>query len=530
MLQTKQVEGSAGDYMANAVIPRQQGDDYQARFFWLQACRLFQPHSKVARVGYELDKVKSFDDVVVTYTAPVCAERGEMTKVDYHQVKFHVAQAGAFKCEALTSPQFIGATKFSLLQKLRAAQLVYAPDGNGCRFIIVSPWIIHPDDPLAELVSNSGGEIRLEVLFDGTGPRGKMGGVRALWREHLELADDDELKAVLRPLRIYKDAPNLSAIGEVLNDKLFAVGFVPVKADALAHPYDDLIRKLHAQGSNEFTRDELQEVTARERLWHGPRTAREPAKQIGIRSFMRWAEHMEDETEDMLCLVRHFDDRHIRAQELWQRAVFPEVNGFLARHADATRPSHLLLDTHTSVAFAAGYCLEAKSGADIVPVQRTRSGREAWRPMPQSGTQADALWSYADHDLSTGGCDVAVAFSVTHDVLDDVQEFISRELPQVGRILSCTIEPRPSQTAVRDGAHACTLAEELATRIKRRSRQERAGVLHIFAAAPNALMFFIGQLARGFGRCAMYEYDFDTGTPGAYQASMSFPPPSSSTP
>lgn len=30
--------------MANAVIARNQGDDYQAKYFWLKACRLFQPH------------------------------------------------------------------------------------------------------------------------------------------------------------------------------------------------------------------------------------------------------------------------------------------------------------------------------------------------------------------------------------------------------------------------------------------------------------------------------------------------------
>jgi hypothetical protein len=46
--------------MANVVVPRMQGDDYQARFFWLQACRLFEDHAKVVRVGYELDIVKFF--------------------------------------------------------------------------------------------------------------------------------------------------------------------------------------------------------------------------------------------------------------------------------------------------------------------------------------------------------------------------------------------------------------------------------------------------------------------------------------
>src|SRR5215213_1958239 len=114
--------------MANAITPRQQGDDYQARFFWLHACRLFQPHTKVARVGFELSRVKSFDDVVVTYAEPLCYERGDKIGADYFQVKFHVSQAGAFTCDALIDPKFINATSVSLLQRLRAAQLAFAPD------------------------------------------------------------------------------------------------------------------------------------------------------------------------------------------------------------------------------------------------------------------------------------------------------------------------------------------------------------------------------------------------------------------
>ena len=49
-----------------AVSARQQGDTYQERAFWLKACRLFERHTKVARVGYEVPDVPHFDDIVVT--------------------------------------------------------------------------------------------------------------------------------------------------------------------------------------------------------------------------------------------------------------------------------------------------------------------------------------------------------------------------------------------------------------------------------------------------------------------------------
>jgi hypothetical protein len=76
---------------------------------------------------------------------------------------------------------------------------------------------------------------------------------------------------------------------------------------------------------------------------------------------------------------------------------------------------------------------------------------------------------------------------------------------------------------VLDGNHALFLAEELAVLLKQRSREERASRLHIFASAPNGLMFFLGQMGKAFGPCELYEYHFESNALGAYQASLSFP-------
>lgn len=509
--------------MADAVVARDQGGDYQARFFWLQACRLFQSHTKVARVAYELNRIKSFDDVVVTYKEPISLERGDVVETDYFQVKFHVSQAGSFTYQSLVDPKFINATRFSLLQKLHSAQKSSAQNGGGARFILVSPWIAHPDDPLAQLISNNGGEIRLQVLFDGTGTGSKMGKVRFLWRSHLQLSDDNELAAVLRPLRVKQGADSLANISDLLNLHLSLSGMAPVEAGQLVNPYDDLIRKLLAQGQNEFTREQLQEILVRENLWRGVPARAEKSPRIGIRSFMRWAEHMEDETEEMLDFVKHFDNRNIRERTLWNGTILPEVNAFLSKYGRSSKTYHLLLDTHSSIAFAAGYSVEAKSGADLVPVQRTRSGRVAWRAEITAEPPHYPGWLQTEHPCGSTGHDVVVAISVTHDVTEDVDEFVKNELPEVGRIIICKVESGPSQSAIFDGTHALMLAQKIAALVKRRTREERAGVLHIFAAAPNAFMFFLGQTARGFGRCMLYEYDFDSNALGAYSPSIAFP-------
>ena len=46
---------------------------------------------------------------------------------------------------------------------------------------------------------------------------------------------------------------------------------------------------------------------------------------------------------------------------------------------------------------------------------------------------------------------------------------------------------------------------------------------HVFALAPNGFMFFLGQLARGFGKTSLYEYDFVLNAPGAYTPALTLP-------
>ena len=53
--------------MAQAIVARNQGDEYQARWFWMNVCRLFEDRTKVFRVTYEQHNIKSFDDIAVSY-------------------------------------------------------------------------------------------------------------------------------------------------------------------------------------------------------------------------------------------------------------------------------------------------------------------------------------------------------------------------------------------------------------------------------------------------------------------------------
>lgn len=105
--------------MADAVIANWDGHDYQARFFWIHASGLRDPEKPhIVEVSYEADGPKGFDDVVVRYSSGQAGRRSFRVETAHHQVKFHVNQAGRFGYKDLVEPEFIGATSFSILQRL----------------------------------------------------------------------------------------------------------------------------------------------------------------------------------------------------------------------------------------------------------------------------------------------------------------------------------------------------------------------------------------------------------------------------
>lgn len=311
----------------------------------------------------------------------------------------------------------------------------------------------------------------------------------------------------------------------------FITAFVPKLSDVVD-------REVRSQGMTENAlADKLDELLARtEPRGSAIRAAlpkadgpeRRPVL-VGVRSFTRRAEDMENEMDVLLRLERHFEGRHIRATELWQEAVFPELASFFEDNLNGHDRYLLHLSTHTSIAFACGFLLDPKSGVDVVPVQRT-SGREEWRPDLDPSTAVNGLpeklWDCYATQLHEEGRDLVVAVSATLDVFEDVEAYARRSIPTAGRILHFEVRPVATQHSVRDGTHALLLAEDLLAHMrKERTPEERSGTIHLFAAAPVGLVFFAGRLSRGLGPYALYEYNFEGGALGAYAPSLVLPPP-----
>ena len=248
---------------------------------------------------------------------------------------------------------------------------------------------------------------------------------------------------------------------------------------------------------------------------------------LGVRSFEGFGGDMTARNDAVLELAHYFEGRYIKRKEDWQQKIFPELRAFLLKWIDPHRPLLLDFAAHSSIAFAAGWVLEPKSGLDVRVSQRI-SGEGVLDWHPKDGTEADGpLWlDRPDIELDAEAPDVALALSASQpDVAEHVQDFVRRKNLPIGRIVNATV-PEPGPRSVRGGAHALGLAQALLPRLRPRKPHERKGKTHLFCAAPNALVFYLGQLASSLGRVVLYEFAFQMEDSfGRYQLSIELPPP-----
>lgn len=497
------------------VAARVEGDVFQGMVFWLHAALLLRPSSHVARVSIEHDQADGVDDVAVHYAVPGVNAGGRSCAADFFQVKYHVDRRSEYAADSFCDPAFIGATR-SLLQRFHNARTRLGNADGWHRLNLVSNWQWSTTDKLGPLLRQSE-EGALPDRFFSEGPRSDLGKIRKAWREHLELTQE-AFDDFARRLRFRVDYLSRPALREFLNERLINVGLREIPVDKTQNVYDSLTQQIILNGTNSFDAKSFRQFCEREDLLvepppGGPRV-------IGVRSFMRFAERMEDECSSFVCVAENFEGRHIRAPESWQGAVLPSVASFLKDKSPDLRAaeSHLLLECHSSVAFLAGYELDRKSGAQVFPVQKGVR-KQVWKPGTTTSA-ANSTWLTVAHAAGRGD-DVALVVSVSRDAVADVKAYTGG-VASIGTVIDARPVSGIGQRAVTDGDHAIALAESLAEVI-RTNRPKNGGATHLFIAAPNALAFFLGQHRGALGKVQLYELDFEGERGGSYSPSIRLP-------
>jgi SMODS-associated and fused to various effectors sensor domain len=502
--------------MADAVTARWHGDNYQSRIFWEHAFNLLLDGSCVVEVTFEANGPKAFDDVVVRYDPPVARSGPDRVAAEYTQVKWHVETGGRFGYEDFINPDFIGAKSFSLLQRLQQARVQAPPNSH---FTFLTTYRIKDGDPLAELISGHDKTLLVEKLFDATTGRSRMGKVRQCWREHLQLNSDDELLAVVRGLRVLDGHLSLDELRAQINIKARIVGVLTCSAADSDFRYDELARQLKVCRLNALTRETLLQFCRDEDLLVERVPEPDPFLPIAIRTFLGPSADIVDAApENTLLLLDEFRQRYLQDGRKWQRDIRPKVEEFLRAAVKRSHKLRLILDAHASIAFLAGSVLDLKSSVDTQLVQKGRVGRSVWRADDPLG--ANATRFTIEDEVVGDGNEIAIAISVARAATPDARAYVAAQLPRVGRLLTYALPQGPGQTVVAGGGHAAALAEQVSNHLRAVKQKSPASMVHIFAAAPNSLLYFLGQEHQAIAPCIVYEFDFDSRLHKTYQPSF----------
>lgn len=503
--------------MVNAVAPRWHGDNYQARIFWENALNLLDSSSCVVEVTFEANGPKAFDDVVVKYDPPVPRSGPERVSAEYHQIKWHVELGGRFGYADFIDPAFIGAQTVSILERLMQARASASPTSL---FAFVTTYRIRDDDPLADFVSGNDKSLLVEKLFDGTTDKSRMGKVRKLWREHLKLTTDDELRVIVTGFRVFEGHRSLDELRSNINLRAQVVGLLACSDASSDFRYDELARALKVRQLNSFTRETFERLCREEGLTAERRCDHNQCHPIAIRSFLGPAADIVGAApDDTLLLTDDFRQRYLRDDLNWQKDVRPKVETFLRAAVVKSGRLRLILDAHASIAFLAGSILDLKSGVTTELVQKGRLGSRVWRADDGSGARG-ASFEVLDTHLGGNESEIAVTIGISQPVEAQARAYVSARLPDVGRLVSFTLPTGPGQQNVTGGEHAAALAEQVSNRLRMLKADNPDSIVHIFAACPNSFLFFLGQHHQGVAPCIVYEFDFDRCRHKTYQPSF----------
>jgi hypothetical protein len=501
---------------------RTEGDVYQGLFFWRQAADLLRPNSLVERVILEHDDADGVDDVAVFYRAPGINAGGWQASADYFQLKYHVDNRAAYSADALISADFISA-KASLLERFHKAYLHLSKQERvPFRLHLASNWRWKDDDKLASLLREFDGELPPKFFDDGA--KSDLGKIREKWRAHLKL-DVEAFTAFARTLRFQLDHFGRRDFKSYVYATLESAGLRTPSADRAACPYESLVQQFLMSGQHSFDEATFRALCQKEGLLAEVGTKPTRPFAIGVRSFMRFAERLESEVDELVCVSSNFDGRHLAPGGSWSASA-AQVLAFLGdqerRARLRTEESVIALECHGSLALLAGWELSRNSGVKAAPLQKPNL--DVWRPA--ENVAAGPSWGAPQTiEMNLDADDVAVCLSVTHDARADVETYLSSPgAPPVRRLVVLSPEGGPSPQSIKGADHAYQLAIALPALLTS-ARPTRAARTHVFFACPNALMFFIGQQREALGRLALYEFDFGIERDGSYQLSFALPPP-----
>ncbi|KDE69731.1 hypothetical protein FUSO7_11305 [Fusobacterium necrophorum BFTR-2] len=497
--------------MMKAIDARQYGDEYQQLVFWKYALMMLNGTSEIESIGFECNKIKTFDDIVISYSKPQKFRSSEITK-EYIQVKFHMKDNDVFTLENLLDPSFINASRNSFLDNVVATYKKLGTEFTNSVFIIYTVWDIKQGDVLNNLVNNTDSTIDLKELFKGKTKNSKMGKIRENLQKKLGV-DENELKCIMGQIKIFSRKEKIDKLVEKLNHQLEKQGLNLIRNSTYLNPYSQLIQKLSQAGDNCFDKESLTRILKKENLY----ISKKDKTELVIRSYNRDKDHQYAEDKNILKLENYFDGRFLKLEYQWEKTIYPLIKNFITKKCLEDKEYHILLDANPTIAFMTGRILDMKTAIKIVPKQREENGLKVWEKKEGKENYPKAI--YSEDIINNTVNDVAIVISFSRDIISDVKEYLIEEKKEVGRILHFRLESTDSSSVI-DGTHAYQLTNQIKNIIDQRKLSEKRSILHIFMACPNAIVFLLARYSLSFGKVQLYEHDFKGEKNSSYYPTM----------
>lgn len=99
-------------------------------------------------------------------------------------------------------------------------------------------------------------------------------------------------------------------------------------------------------------------------------------------------------------------------------------------------------------------------------------------------------------DINT--TDIAICISATHDIFEDVKEYLIKDDIKVNKIINFHLKSK----YVINGNHACNLVSQISETISK----ERFVNIHIFVSAPISMMYMLGKNSFDVKNINLYEH------------------------
>ena len=465
--------------MANQVVARLAGDDYQHLFSWHQVLELLRPGTTAEVVRVEDEDAMSVDDVTVRHAG------GERK---YFQVKWHVDHRSGYSESSLIEAD---GNKSSLLQKwLRSFQKIRDARKRVLPEIyLVSNWGWVPECVLGRYVCGFRGSIKDDFFSEGS--RSNAGILRNRFQNHLDI-DEAELQAFLKCLRFHIAFGSMNVLAQQVSERM---EHLRLKSDeASLHVAAGAVRTWIKGGPVELTADVVRARISNLDLWL-PDDA--PAA-VHVHLMTIKDQRFDIEPDFRLDWRGHFvgpetcKGHDVVSTDIWNTRLMPDLLDLEGEINTKTKTRLLRVrgKARLSAWTAFGFVFSQVNGYTLEVDQNG----QAWNSdaVPAADFRIFAV-NTDEEALSDHGDTVAVGVSVSGSLDEDVR----RDVRQYGSRMRALLLLRPERdlgpACLRDGADAMALAYQ--SKVLMRDFVKKVGVrrMMLYYFGPLGAACFLGH-------------------------------------